>query len=72
MKFFNNQKRSLHINCIKFDNKYLKFLDSVKYLGYIQQHYLINKKDIIKERKKFYRQFNCIIRKLHYCNLNIK
>ena len=52
MKFLNNQKPSLHINCIKFEDKYLKFVDSVNYHGYILRHNLINKKDIIKKKER--------------------
>ena len=53
-KNFVTIKNLVYINCIELGNECLKYENSVKYLEYIFQHNLINKKDIIKEINKFY------------------
>ena len=49
----------------------LKFVDEIKYLGFIITSNLCNQKDIIFNRNKFYKQFNVTIRKFSNCNINV-
>ena len=52
MKFCNNQKPSLHINCIEFGDGCLKMQIVLNTLDIFYKKKELIKKDIIKERKK--------------------
>ena len=44
-------------------NSHIEVVKSFKYLGYMLNNRLINVDDIIKTRDRFYKEFNCILRK---------
>ena len=53
-------------------NEYVEEVESVKYLGYIIRQDLRNDDDIDRALKKFYMEFNQILRKFHFTDIFIK
>ena len=72
IKFTKNKNKCLlNDNLIKYGNNYLKFVEEIKYLGFIINYNLNDKSDIIKVRNTFYSQFNLILRKFYNVNIEI-
>ena len=51
--------------------KSIQFVDSFKYLGFYIQSNLRDTEDIVNARGKFYRDFNCILRKFSFVDKDI-
>ena len=49
----------------------LENVNEIRYLGFMITYNLCNKIDIIRERNRFYGNFNCILRKFYYVDLQI-
>ena len=49
----------------------LENVNEIRYLGFMITYNLSNKIDIIRERNRFYGNFNCILRKFYYVDLQI-
>ena len=71
IKFYKNGNLFVN-NSILLKNNFLSFKEDILYLGFFIQYNLVNKLDIIRERNKFYKVFNSIIRKFIKCDLNVK
>ena len=51
--------------------KPIEFVDTFRYLGFYMQNNMRDSEDIINTRGKFYRDFNCILRKFSYVNKDV-
>ena len=71
MKFFKSSKPFLNDRLINHNDIYLKFVNEIKYLGFILSYNLCDKKDIIQNRNSFYKHFNTMIRKFHNADLQV-
>ena len=71
VKFFKSTKPFLNNNLIHYNGKYLKFADEIEYLGFILTYNSSNKKDIIKNRNSFYKNFNTMIRNFYNADLHV-
>ena len=49
----------------------IKYVDSFKYLGFYIQSNMRDTEDIVNTRGKFYRDFNCILRKFAYVDKDV-
>ena len=49
----------------------MKISNEVKYLGFNLMANLCNKKDVVRERNRFYNSFNSILRKFYSVDLDI-
>ena len=72
IKFTKNGAPFLSDNSIKISNKFLKFKKETIYLGYCIQYNMIIKNDIIREKSKFYKQFNSMLRKFKSSDITVK
>ena len=70
IKFHNKYKNEI-LNDIKINDKIIKFVKEIKYLGFHLCFNLCNKNDIIQNLNQFYKQFNTVIRKFKNCDLNL-
>ena len=53
------------------DDQSIEFVNSFRYLGFIIQNNMSNSEDIIATRNKFYREFNCLLRKFHFVDKEV-
>ena len=54
MKFMYNLKPLINRRNLTINGKIIKFVDQLKYLGFLLTHNLNNKPDIVNRRNKFY------------------
>ena len=50
----------------------LEIVESFKYLGFIINSKMSNSEDIDRARHRFYQEFNSIVRKFHFADVNVK
>jgi hypothetical protein len=62
-------RESFARNIVANENE-LKFVNEIRYLGFIVDDSLSDKADMIKCRNSFYSIFNVILRKFHYIDVN--
>jgi hypothetical protein len=66
--------RRINLSCyeqnIVLNGNIIKFVNQVKYLGFVLNDDLSNVDDIKRCRNKFYGIFNILLRKFHYLDLN--
>ena len=71
VKFSKKGNALLNDNLITCGNNFIKFSSSVEYLGFKMDFKLNDKEDIIRVRNKFYSQFNIVLRKFHFSDINV-
>ena len=72
IKFAKNGAPFLNNNGIKINDTFLKFEKETKYLGYCIQYNMIIKNDVNREKSKFYKQFNSMLRKFNSSDISVK
>ena len=71
MKFSKNMNEPVLKKKLKLGCNEISFVEKTMYLGFNIDSNLCNKNDIIKERNKFYNNFNCILRKFNNVSFNV-
>ena len=61
-----------HLNPILINDHAIEFVSSLKYLGFMISNNLNNSDDINRVLKKFYSEFNSILRKFHFASKEVK
>ena len=72
MIFRNKVKKMEEFRPFTLENKALEFVKSFKYLGYIIQDDLNNSPDIDYGLRKFYKEFNMILRKFSFADVRVR
>ena len=72
MIFRHSGNKSASLKCFRIGEQPLEFVTTFKYLGYIVQNNLCNSGDINSNRSKFYFEFNYLLRKFSFANVNVK
>ena len=61
----------INYNSITLDNNLIKFVDNIRYLGFLLTFNMCNKSDIVAQRNRFYNVFNMIFRKFYNTKLDV-
>ena len=70
---FRRNKRKLITSCsLKICDNNLEKVENIKYLGFTLNSNLRNNDDICRARRKFYSDFNSLIRKFNFASDNVK
>ena len=64
-------RKSSPVTSFTLDGEPIQFVDTFKYLGFIIPNNLKNVEDIDNARNKFYKEFNCLLRKFHFVSKEI-
>ena len=71
MIFSLRHEKSPAIAPFLLEGKPIEFVTTFKYLGFMIQCNLKNNEDIDNARNKFYKEFNCLLRKFHFVSKDI-
>ena len=68
MKFHSFGRKISHTHCklVKVNDHYIEVVSSFRYLGFILSDTLSNSDDMLRAKKKFYMEFNLILRKFGF------
>ena len=74
MKFHSSGKHVCHTEKkeVKVNNHLIEIVSSYKYLGFVLANNLSNADDMIRAKKKFYSEFNLILRKFGFTDKKVK
>ena len=67
-----NKQQNENIRPLRINNNDIDFVNSFRYLGYIVSSSMDCNEDITRARNKFYAQFNMLLRKFHFSDINIQ
>ena len=65
------KEKNCNVRSLKLGSEPIQYVTSFKYLGYIIRNNLKDSDDIDNARNKFYREFNCLLRKFHFVNKEV-
>ena len=71
MKFMNGLIPLIDCNNVTLNQKIIKFVSEIRYLGFMLSFNMCNKSDIVFRRNKFYNSFNTILRKFYDTSLDV-
>lgn len=71
MIFNSVKEKCCSVSSFTLEGEPLQLVTSFRYLGFTIQNDLKNNGDIDNARSKFYREFNCLLRKFHFVNKDV-
>ena len=71
MIFSKSKMKNTSVNSFILGVDPIQFVSTFKYLGFIIQYNMKNNEDIDRVRDRFYKEFNCLLRKFHFVDENV-